>query len=91
MGMTRPLNLSRPVACAKCGGKFTRTHGREKLCAKCKRNDVKTRLAAQSSEAAKQRQAGIEDGSDCQYPACGHKMRDRAVDVMNGTCRLRVS
>ena len=85
--MTRPLDLSRPVRCARCGEKFTRTHGRERLCLTCKRPAVRTLGAVRQAAAARVARAAMESGLDCQYPACGHKLADRAVNVMAGTCQ----
>ena len=45
--MSRALNLDRPVRCAKCGHKFTRNRGNEKLCQTCKPNKVKARKGAE--------------------------------------------
>jgi hypothetical protein len=39
------LNVSRPVRCAKCGTKFTRTHGRQRFCITCIPNWRRTRAA----------------------------------------------
>jgi hypothetical protein len=47
--MTRPKPLGRPVRCAKCGAKFTRTHGRQKLCASCRPAWVRARSAARAA------------------------------------------
>jgi hypothetical protein len=44
--MTRALNVSRPVRCAKCDQKFVRRNAREKLCLTCKPADVRARMAA---------------------------------------------
>jgi hypothetical protein len=46
--MSRALNLSRPVRCARdgCEEKFVRNHGGQKLCDRCRPNKVKARIAA---------------------------------------------
>jgi hypothetical protein len=50
--MTRAINVSRPVRCAKCSGKFVRRNAREKLCLSCKPRDVRARMAAAAPRAA---------------------------------------
>jgi hypothetical protein len=47
--VTRPQNLGRPVRCARCGEKFTRTHGRQKLCPACQPRWVRARSAARAA------------------------------------------
>lgn len=44
--MTRPRPLGRPVSCARCGARFTRAHGRQKLCPACTPPWVRARSAA---------------------------------------------
>jgi hypothetical protein len=43
--MTRPVNVSKPVRCAKCSGKFVRSSAREKLCLTCKPAAVRAKVA----------------------------------------------
>jgi hypothetical protein len=47
--VTRPRDLSRPVRCAACGQKFTRAHGRQKLCTRCQPPKVRARSAARAA------------------------------------------
>jgi hypothetical protein len=46
ISMSRTLNLDNLVRCAKCGKRFVRNRGNEKLCQACKPNKVKARKAA---------------------------------------------
>lgn len=50
--MTRAVNVSRPVRCAKCSNGFVRRNAREKLCLTCKPADVRARMAATRPRAA---------------------------------------
>jgi hypothetical protein len=47
--VTRRLDLTRPVRCARCGQPFTRTHGRQKLCVSCQPRRVRARSAARAA------------------------------------------
>ena len=59
--VTRRLDLTRPVRCAKCGGKFTRTHGRQKLCPGCQPRWVRAQSAARAAaRTARQQEARAE-------------------------------
>jgi hypothetical protein len=64
--VTRRLDLTRPVRCATCGQKFTRTHGRQKHCTRCQPGWVRTQSAARAAarparREARQRQARRDD------------------------------
>lgn len=83
--MTRPVNLARPVACSQCGEKFTRARGNQRRCEKCK--PLAQRMPA--IRAAMAARAAMAGGTSCAYPACGHSLAGRAVDLAAGTCRPR--
>jgi hypothetical protein len=47
-----PVNLSRPVRCAKCGQKFTRSSARELKCWTCKAPRERSRILANRAASA---------------------------------------
>jgi hypothetical protein len=44
--LTRAINVSRPVRCAKCANRFVRSSARERLCLTCKPAAVRAKAAA---------------------------------------------
>jgi hypothetical protein len=44
--MTRAINVSRPVRCAKCANRFVRSSARERLCLTCKPAAVRAKATA---------------------------------------------
>ena len=47
--MTRPKPLGHPIRCSRCGTKFTRQHGNERLCERCRPYRLKARSAARAA------------------------------------------
>jgi hypothetical protein len=77
-GMTRPVNLTRPVRCIRCGEKFTRTRGNQRRCEKCK--PLAQRMPAiRAGMACRAAMGGV---PACQWPGCGRAL----ADLSGGTC-----